>query len=307
MCNAHKALKIYARTPEGSAQVDELLALQTQFPPAVIQASDSASEAVQQTPPQSGEFTVGRALSWLAVGGLVAGATLVAAPYVLPAFGIGTQDMAADAMFMLHNRVGGDGLAGIINQGLEAVPFIGGRLADGGWFNALASGVVGIGGVLLGRSMHDDKSNKARYKLGSLIQYAALATSALIALPTVLTAISSGLIYTGMLAGGANPTPEMVGALSEFNGFIGDTVGTIGDRTDAFMGVSGIAAMTPHYFTCGVSVLPTAVSLGLKHKEKKDAAKKQEKEQAQNEQSRHASFADRVVQRAMPEAGLRLA
>lgn len=279
MCDAHKALRIYARTPHGSQQLERFLAQSAATEPVLL--------------PAEKEFTIGRALTWLALGGVMAGAAFIAAPHVLPVLGAGTSDMAQDAMFQLHNRVAGSGLAGLVNQGLAAVPLIGERLADGGWFNAVASGVVGIGGVLLGRSLHDDRANKPRYTLGSAIQYAALATSALIALPTVLTAISSGLIYAAMLTGGNNPSPETVATISQFIGSVGDSVGTIGNRAGGLVGLSGAAAMTPHFFTCGVAVLPVAVSAGLKHKDSKEAVM-QQAEVAVTDLPK-PSFAERIV------------
>src|SRR5690606_20043583 len=93
----------------------------------------------------------------------------------------------------------GSGLAGGLNNMLAAVPVIGSELAKGGLFNTVATGVVGIGGVLLGHHLsktHDPE--KGGINWGKIIKWGALATSALIALPSVITGVGYGMIYLAM-------------------------------------------------------------------------------------------------------------
>lgn len=241
------------------------------------------SGAHHQPGQQESDFTVSRALTWVALGGVVAGAAIIAAPHILPLVGIGDVEIAQDSMSMLHN--GSDGLAGIINDHvLKNIPVIGERLAQGGLFNAAVTGTLGIGGVMLGRAIQQTEDG-AKFSFGKLVQYAALASSALVALPTVLTALSAGLVYLSTVIQGGADASSTIGA-------IGDTVGSIGDYQNELLGLSGISATLPHFMTCGASVIPAAVSVGLASRENKMRAASF----AAREALPAAGFAQRVTQ-----------
>lgn len=207
-------------------------------------------------------LTPSRVLVGLAIGGAAA---VILAPHVLPALGIGSGDMAAELMWTLHTHEAGSGIAGGINQLLASVPLVGKGLAAGGVFNAAATGVVGIGGVLLGNFIARREDGSHGIKWGNVIKYGALLTSALIALPTVLTALGAGIIYLANLL-------EPVGSVSLTNSVIGwvdKTIGTMGPMGGAVSGLSGAAAALPHFLTCGVSLLPAALSFSLLEKNPK--------------------------------------
>ncbi len=193
-----------------------------------------------------------QALKDVAVGAAIAGAVIILAPHILPAVGIGTTNAAADSMFFLHEAEG-SGWASSINSLLKGVPLIGGKLAEGGLFNSAATALVGVGGVMLGKFIERKEDGKAGIKWGKMIKYAAIATSALIALPTVLTALGSGLIFIASLAGDAAYTSSIIGAVDS-------TLGSIGASAMNFTGLSGVAATIPHFLTCGVSLLPAALA-----------------------------------------------
>jgi len=207
------------------------------------------------------EHRVSRILTGVALGGIAVGAGIILTPYLLPAVGIGSAEMAQEAMWVLHNAAdaGGSGLAGAVSRALAAVPLIGTQLAAGGLFNALATGVVGVGGVLLGNYIAKGEDGKKRIKWGNVIKTAALITSALIALPTVLTSIGTGLIFLSTLAG-------EVGVANSMIALVESTIGTMGGMEGSLMGFSGLAAAIPHFLTCGISLLPMAVSLSLYNK-----------------------------------------
>jgi hypothetical protein len=188
----------------------------------------------------------------IAIGSAIAGGAIILVPHILPAIGIGSADKAAESMWILHEEVG-SGWASDINRLLRGVPLVGNKLADGGLFNSAATALVGVGGVMLGKFIERCEDNTAKIKWGKVIKYAALATSALIALPTVLTALGSGIIFLASLAGDAAFTSSVIGAVDS-------TLGSIGASAMNFTGLSGVAATIPHFLTCGVSLLPAALA-----------------------------------------------
>lgn len=203
-------------------------------------------------------FANHKLLTGLAIGAVAAGAAVILAPVVLPALGIGTETMAEDAMFSLHTSVdaGGSGLAGVINRALAGVPVIGTKLAEGGLFNAAAVATIGVGGVLLGNFIARREDGSKRIKWGKLIKYVALATSAVVALPTVLTALTTGIAYLSMFV--ENPDLGM-----KILGWADKTLGVAGNMTKTMMGFSGLAAVIPHFLTCGSILIPPALSMLL--------------------------------------------
>lgn len=203
-------------------------------------------------------FSVSRMLTGLAVGGAVAGAAIILAPHILPALGIGSAEMAEESMFVLHASAdgGGSGVAGVINRVLAATPVIGDKLAEGGLFNASVTAAVGIGGVLLGNFIEKREDGSKRIKWGSAIRYGALITSALVAMPTVFTALSTGLIFLSTL-------PVNIHLANSVVHFVENTLGTASNMEGVMMGFSGLAAAIPHFLTCGVAMLPATLSLFL--------------------------------------------
>lgn len=196
---------------------------------------------------------VSNALTALAIGGAVVGGAVMLAPHVLPALGYGSPELASYSLNMLHES---SGIAGGINEMLGAVPFIGSRLAEGGFFNAITTGIIGVGGVMLGDLVGQDKDNKTAVNIGKAIRYGALATSALIALPTVLTAIGAGIIFLSTLGGDAVMSSGIVE-------MVNNSIGSMAGGEHPMMGMSGLAAAVPHLLTCGTVLLPSALSLKL--------------------------------------------
>jgi len=202
-------------------------------------------------------FTPSRVLIGLAIGAGVVGAGLMLAPHVLPALGVTSAELAEEASLMIHNNP--SGIAGGINSALALIPGIGSRLAAGGIFTAIASGVIGVGGVLLGNYI-ENREEGAGLKWGSIIKYAAMITSALIALPTVLTAIGTGIIYSGMALSEAGTITTATSNSIIANVY--KTIGSIGGTHEhELMGVSGIGAVIPHFIGCGVPLAPAALSV----------------------------------------------
>lgn len=208
--------------------------------------------AFHHAPIGDSPFTISRLLLGAAIGG----GAIMLAPHVLPAIGIGSETLAANSETMLH---GASGLAGGVNYLLSGVPVVGPQLAEGGLFNAALCGVVGIGGVVLGNHLIKKEAGKEGISWGKLIEYAALATSALIALPTVLSSISSGILYLSQLLGLAaeNPRfpPQMASVLQH-------TLGTTGMAHES-MGFTGLAAVIPHVLTCGLPMASAALAYTL--------------------------------------------
>lgn len=220
---------------------------------------------------ESPGFTVSHALTGLAVAGAITAAAVVLAPHVLPLAGIGGEEIFEDAMWRSHGYVAGaslpigeagSGIAGIINRGIaNYIPLIGEKLAEGGWFNALTSASIGAVGFLAGRTLERRHGGHGP-NWGTAIKIGSLITSALVALPVLLSGITMGLTYLSMLTSNNEFIDNTVKLLNH-------TIGVSGGKMhSAFLGLSGAAAGVAHLFTCGVSVLPLGLSVLMLRKRK---------------------------------------
>lgn len=188
------------------------------------------------------------------VGGIGAAGSVIAAPYVLPMLGIGAGRV--DQMLQIcSNSAGelGSGLVGTLNGGLSAIPVVGESLAAGGWGTALTSGIIGLGGVFLGDYIEKHYDKEGQIPWGTIIKYAAITTSILIALPSILSGISMGLTFLGLAIGGA----EMGGAIGTA---MGGSLGFMGGM-QPLTSAAGIAGLLPHFFTCVLGALPVVGTL----------------------------------------------
>lgn len=208
---------------------------------------------------------------WL-LGGVAAVSAVTLAPYALPLIGIGDPGAVEGWMHYIggHAAVGqyGSGLAGAMQGFMAGIPGIGGALtatemvAIPGLGISLASGAlltlgltaaIGIGGMLLANWMEKREDPNAKIKWSKLVRVASLATSALIALPSMLGAISVGIAF---LAGLARPLWgwHAASGLSQ----------TLGAPSMAMGGAAtGLAALLPHFLTCGLPFLPVATAMFL--------------------------------------------
>lgn len=208
-------------------------------------------------------YAVSNLLTAAAIGGVVTVGAITAAPHVLPLIGVGTVSTVEDTLWYLHadeldpSHPVGSGVAGGINGLLRSVPFIGDELAYDGAFNALATGAIGIGGFLLGNHIAQHADTQDGFGWGQLIKRASLATSALIALPSVLSALSVGLSFLATVLAGEEAGDRMI---DWAYGSLG-TKGMINGQN--LFGISGIAATLPHFITCGLSLIPAAASMGV--------------------------------------------
>ena len=210
-------------------------------------------------------FEVSHWLSRLVFGGALLSAGIVLAPYVLPAIGIGSAEVAEETMFVLHGCIdtGGTGLAGFLNRGIAQLPLVGSSLAAGGLATALTSGGIGFGGLLLSHLLEKREPQGTRFHWSKVIRYAALATSALIAMPALLTGLSVGVSFLATLTGNYEFILSTVGLMSKTLG----VAGGMGAMTE----LSGLAAVAPHFFTCGAGLIPSVLALffGGRNKDKK--------------------------------------
>ena len=208
-------------------------------------------------------FTVSRALTVAAIGGAVITAGIILAPHLLPALGIGGEEMLENTMWPVHGNIAsntlpigeaGSGLAGVINRAMaNYIPGIGEKLAQGGLFNAGVSMAVGLGGGFLGRFI-ENREDGCHLKWGTIIKYGALITSALIALPTILTGLSMGIMFLSRFSADNEVIDKTVRVIDGALGVSG------GRMHNAFLGLGGPAAALPHFITCGASLLPVAVT-----------------------------------------------
>jgi len=180
---------------------------------------------------------------------LVTGA-IILAPYALPAVGVGDANSALSVFERVCGQsADGTGLAGNINNALASVPVIGSGLASGGLWTAATTGTIGIGGYILGKHIESQSDEDDGINWGKVIRYGALATSALIALPALLTGINMGLSYIALAASGAALMSLVADGLN-------DSIGTIGKTAAENSGLSGGMALLPHLLTCGASFFP---------------------------------------------------
>lgn len=173
------------------------------------------------------------------------------APYYLPLLGIGSEQtrLQAEGLLHLHEAGPGTGLAGSVNGLLSSLPILGPTLAAGGIPPILISAAIGIGGVMLANWMEKRETPTATIRWSKVIRTASLATSALIALPSILTGLSFGLTHIALA--------------------FGDD-GTIVNRLMTGIGVSGhatatsaISAVLPHLLLCTASLMPVGLAYWL--------------------------------------------
>ena len=176
----------------------------------------------------------------LITGLIVAG--IVLAPHILPAMGIG--ELAVDTA--LNSCTGlsatGTGIAGFASNALSHVPLIGAQLMTGGWANSVVSGVVGVGGTLLGNYLEKKEDGKTGIKWGSVIRTLAITTSIFVALPALFPAISMGVTY---LAAMILPNAVPIG------NFLASTLGSLGAAAPTETALGAGSLMLPHLLSCG--------------------------------------------------------
>ncbi len=181
-----------------------------------------------------------------------------------PALGIAAQTFTA-----VHGTGLGSGLVGAMNSAFSNIPLIGAAIAKGGIASAVASGVTGIGGVLLGQFIEKKENGKTGIKWGKVVKYAALITSALIAMPAILSGITMGIVYCSTAFSGL----ELGSAAIDF---LAPTLGASGAMGATAAGLSGAAFVIPHILTCGLPMIATGAAWFL-GKNKKHADKHSER------------------------------
>lgn len=186
-------------------------------------------------------------------------AATIAAPYVLPALGIGTKVDMLNVTQTCSSARGG--LAQAIEGMLSSVPVIGGYIGTAGWSSALIAGGIGIAGIALGNYVHKHYDRKGHIPWGKVIKYTALATSMLIAMPSILSGVSMGIAYIASVAAGN-------AGLAAARAFLEPTIGFSGVAHTAPTGLAGLA---PHLLTCGRALVPAGLALASNKREHKNA------------------------------------
>lgn len=189
----------------------------------------------------------------LLIAGGLATSALIVAPYIGDALGISSATVP-EIMGNLHQHGLGSGLAGAANSLLNMIPLVGETLSAGGMVTTATSGIFGIGGILLGNYFGKKHHKPSDLKWEKAIKYAALTTSILIALPSILTGISVGLSYLAAFAG--------AGVASSALTSMATAIGSIGGTGMATAG-AGIGSALTHLITCGGAALSVAGSIYL--------------------------------------------
>lgn len=188
----------------------------------------------------------------LALGTAALAGGIIISPYLLPALGVGDELLGEKALNALCGSGEATGLAGSLKEVLADMPMIGDDLAKGGWVNAATVTATGLGGHFLAKKVSEVEGDSEGICWSKIIRYTALATTALIALPSILTGISAGLTYLTALLGDTALASDTMTTLSE-------TLGTTGSNAAAASGLSGLAAASPHLLTCGLTLFPATL------------------------------------------------
>lgn len=176
---------------------------------------------------------------------------LIAAPYVLSA--LGTKTQIGPIMDLLHSAepsVIGSGFAASVSNTIGHIPLIGHALATNPYVSFAATAGLSIGGMLLANYLEKRERNLPAGAIhwSKVVRYASLATSLLIALPSILTGITASLTFFAFCIGSAAFGSSILGKLSA-------TIGAI----DMNMGTSALAVSLPHLVTCGAAILPLGI------------------------------------------------
>ncbi len=194
------------------------------------------------------------ALKTLAVGG-VATAGLALAPVVAPMVVASPNVAVAGANAISFCTSGpGSNLAASAAGLLRQIPIIGPSIAAGGLATAAISGGLAVGGMLWANYL-DKRTRQGEFRWGSVIRWAALSTSILIALPAIIPAISMGAMFFGGLVGSATLI-DIAFAL----GSLGAAGAASGMSTA--MGAAGLAGV--HALTCALPLGVAGFFLGQK-------------------------------------------
>lgn len=175
------------------------------------------------------------------------------------------------------------GLAETSGNLLSHVPLIGSELAKGGMTNAVVSGIVGVGGRILGNYMNKNDDGSSSIRWGNVIKTATLVTSLLVASPAIFTALSMGVTAIGIGSGlveiGKGQAFEIMQSATKFFGTTGylNTSGMLGS----------LGAIGPHLATCIAPVVAASGTLFGHNKQ----------EERTNEFRGKRSFAEQVTYR----------
>lgn len=192
---------------------------------------------------------------------------IILSPYLLPAIGIG-EDWAMQVFSQTCGSGDPTGLAGALNEMLEKIPIVGETLAGGGWGTAAAVGGIGVGGYLLSRAMEKGEDGENRFHLSDIIRKTAMATSMLIALPSILTGISMGVVFlSALLSNDAQFVSETIIPA------VKDTLGVTGSAQTLAASGAGLAASASHLLSCGLSLFPATLPwlLGTDSRKEKES------------------------------------
>jgi len=218
------------------------------------------------TDPHQGHNPGSEAKNWLAALGigtaLITGAVILS-PYVIPLLHVGNTALATQTFTAVHGVGLGTGLVGAMNSAINTIPFVGAAIAKGGIASALATGVTGIGGVLLGQFIEKRENGKSGIKWGKVVKTAALITSALIAMPAILSGITMGIVYCSAAFSGLELGSAAIS-------FLTPTLGAAGSMGAATAGLSGVAAILPHVLTCGMPIIAAGAAWFMGKNKAKD-------------------------------------
>ena len=212
------------------------------------------------------------------------------AAYALPLMGLGRADDANNIMHFLGGDAAipnnfGSAIAGGFQGILSHVPVLGNALTSttmitipglgigigsGALFALGLTATIGIGGMLLANWMEKNEDPNAKIHWSKIVRTVALATSMLIALPSIIGGLAVGITF---LAG--------LFSVPAYNATIEAMKLTLGAPSMAMGSMAGpatsLTAILPHLLTCGLPFIPLAAAflMGKKSPSKTGATQTQ--------------------------------
>lgn len=207
------------------------------------------------------------ALHFTLIGSGVLATAIAVAPFILPGLGVGMEwgNSTLEQTIAFDNCSTGPatGLAGWASNIVSYIPFAGETLAKGGILNAVVAGGVLWGGNKVSDWIKEDEPQAGWISWSGLTKILTIATTALIALPAILPAISMGIDYLSILAGNS-----FHGEYTYYDGYTKPFVNALGKlgesgaMSSGVLGASGASSLlVSHLLACGVGIAGTSATI----------------------------------------------
>ncbi|MFO1241660.1 MAG: hypothetical protein U1E36_00415 [Rickettsiales bacterium] len=204
------------------------------------------------------------ALHYTLIGSGVLATAIAVTPFVLPGLGFGMNlnggNLEQEIAFAHCGGGAPTGLAGAASHAVSYIPFIGDTLAKGGILNAVAAGITALGGLKIANWLKEAVPQAGWITWSGTVKALTIATTALIALPAILPAISMGIDYLSILAG--NSWHDDPVYYRDYTQPVIDTIGKLGKEGVMAGGIGAASSLVvSHLLACGVGIAGASASI----------------------------------------------